>query len=145
MPQTVEDALRKATLYSDEMTYCFIQLPPNGALAATSVAAEARDPFIALVIDKDEVSLIVPQEDYDEFKGRLRDHTLSEHRYRLITFDVQLEMSLFGFMARVSHALAEAGISILPFSAYSRDHIFVAADDFDSAINVLEELKAEYE
>jgi hypothetical protein len=145
MPQTVESALKRATLYSDDMLYCFVQLPPNGALAATSLAAEARDPFIALIIDKDEVSLLVPEEDYEEFSGRLRDHTLSENRYRLITFDVQLEHSLFGFMARVSDALADAGISILPFAAYSRDHIFVSADDFDSAIAVLEDLKAEYE
>nr|PZN52048.1 MAG: hypothetical protein DIU68_15355 [Chloroflexota bacterium] len=46
-------------------------------------------------------------------------------------------------MARVSAALAEAGISILPFAAHTRDHLLVPADQFDKARATLEKLRAE--
>lgn len=143
MAQSVEAALQKAALYSDDLRYRLVKLPPNAAIAAASIASQIREPFLAVVIDKDEVTLVLPDEDYQEVKGRLLDHTVNEASYRLITFDVELEASLFGFMATISRALADAGIPIIPVCAYSRDHLFVTEDDFDNAIQVLRELKAE--
>lgn len=141
MAQTVHDALREATLYSDEYVYRFVQLPPNAIVAAAGVVAETATPFSALLLDKDEVTLMLEEEDFEQFKHRLLDHRVSDIGYRLITFDVELEPTLIGFMAQVSAALADANISLLPFAAYSRDHIFVAEDQFEQAIQVLEELK----
>ena len=46
-------------------------------------------------------------------------------------------------MAKITKALAIAKISVLPFAAYSRDHIFVAEDDFEKAMQVLERLQQE--
>jgi hypothetical protein len=44
-------------------------------------------------------------------------------------------------MAVVTRTLADANISVLPFAAYSRDHIFVSEADFDRALLVLNRLK----
>ena len=68
---------------------------------------------------------------------------IEEVNYRLIAFDVVLDPTLIGFMAKITKALAGAKISVLPFAAYSRDHIFVADRDFDKAMQVLEDLKKE--
>jgi hypothetical protein len=142
MAQTIQEALNAAVLYSDDYQYRFISLPPNAIVVAASVVAEAANPFIALLIDKDEVTLMLEEEDYQEYKKRFLGHKVSETRYRLITFDVELEATLLGFMAKISTALAAAQITIMPFAAFSRDHLFVQESDFDKAIAVLEGLKS---
>lgn len=139
--QTVAEALQQATLYSDDYLYCFIKLPANAVVAAASIIAEANNPFTALLVDKDEVTLMLEEEDFGEYQRRLRDAQVSGIRYRLITFDVELAPTMIGFMATVSSALAEAGISLMPFAAFSRDHIFVNANDYEKAIATLNGLK----
>ena len=142
MTQSLEDALKQAELYSDDYRYCFVKLPPNAITVAASVVAEVAYPFTALLVDKDEVTLMLEVEDFEQYKKRLLNHELDKTYYRLITFDIVLDSSLVGFMAKISQALAEAKISIMPFAAYSRDHLFVPEQDFEKAIAVLEELKA---
>lgn len=141
MAQTIEQALATATLYSDDYLYRFVKLPINAVTAAAGVIAEAGNPFSALLFDKDELTLMIEDEDFEHFKKRLPGHVVSEIRYRLITFDVELEPTLIGFIAHISAALAEAQISIMPFAAYSRDHIFVSEADFERAMTILNALK----
>jgi hypothetical protein len=141
MAQTIQEALNAAILYSDDYHYRFISLPPNAIVVAASVVAETANPFTALLVDKDEVTLMLEEEDYEEYKKRFLGHKVSESRYRLITFDVELEPTLVGFMAKVSTALADAQITIMPFAAFSRDHLFVQESDFEKAITVLKGLK----
>lgn len=145
MAQTVADALQQAELYSDDYIYRFVKLPPNAITAAAGVVAQAGNPFTAMLVDKDEVTLMLEDEDFNEYKKRLLDHTVSETHYRLITFDVELDSALVGFMAVVSKALADADISIMPFAAFSRDHIFVPESDFDTAIETLKNLQTNIE
>jgi hypothetical protein len=47
-----------------------------------------------------------------------------------------------GLMARITQILAAAKISVMPFAAFSRDHIFVGEADFDKAMQVLGQLKS---
>ncbi len=142
MVQTVEQILAAAKLYSDYKDYIIVQLPAAAITAAAGITAEISEPFCALIVDKDEVSLIVPYEAWGDFSKRLPNHKVADKSYRLITFDIELEMSLVGFMARISQALADANISILTFAAFTRDHILVPADQFDIALAALEKLKS---
>ena len=142
MSQTVDEALAQAELYSDDFSYRFIKMPANAIVVAASVVAEAANPFTALLVDKDEVTLMLENEDYHEYQKRLLGHEVSETIYRLITFDIVLESTLIGFMARITRVLADAEISVMPFAAFSRDHIFIAAEDFDKAMHVLQQLKS---
>lgn len=141
MAQTIQQALQEASLYNDDLQYRFVQLPAKAITLAAGIIAEAGNPFMALLVDKDEVTLMIEQEDFEHFQKRLRDATMSDIVYRLITFDVELEPTLVGFMAHISTALAEAKISILPFAAYTRDHLFVAEADFDKAMTILKQLQ----
>jgi uncharacterized protein len=59
---------------------------------------------------------------------------------RLITLTVHSSLDAIGFVARVTSALATAGISVNPVSAYHHDHLFVPADAADEALAVLERL-----
>lgn len=142
MSQTIEEALRQAKLVVDAREYALLRLPPRAITAAAGVLAEISEPFSALIVDKDEVTLIIPAEAVPDFAARLRDHVAAASSYRLITLDVVLEPTLVGFMARISAALAAAGVSILPLAAYSRDHLLVPSAQADTARQALEKLQS---
>ncbi len=80
MAQTVEQALQQAKLYTDDMLYSLIHLPPNGIMAAAGVLAQIGEPFGALIADKDEVTLVIPADMVDDFASRLRDHRVGAIR-----------------------------------------------------------------
>jgi uncharacterized protein len=142
MPLTVEQALAQTTFYTDGVDYVIVRLPAGAIMAAAGVVAEIGEPFSALVVDKHEVSLVIPADALKDFAPRLRDHIVSAKTFRLITFDIELEMELVGFMARVSTVLAAAHIPILPLAAYTRDHLLVPSDQVEVAIAALERLKS---
>lgn len=142
MSQTADQALAQSQLYSDGIEYILVRFPPRAITAAAGVLAEIGEPFGALIADKDEVTLVIPADAQPDFIDRLPDHTVSPQRYRLITFDVALDLSLVGFLALISAALAEARIPIMAFAAYSRDHILVTTDKFNIAMAALEKLQS---
>ena len=60
-----------------------------------------------------------------------------EGPYRVIPFDIILDLGLVGYLSVVSAVLAEAGISIYALSTYLRDYILVKSDDASWVIQVL--------
>ncbi|MCB9451702.1 MAG: ACT domain-containing protein [Anaerolineaceae bacterium] len=141
MTQSPVEALQQAILYTDNQDYVLVKLPPKAITAAAGVVAQVSEPFCGLLVDKDEVTLILPVDAWDDFKNRLPGHQTSAEYYRLLTFDIELPFDMVGFMAFVSQALAAAGVSILPLAAYSRDHILVAAAQLDTAMVTLRKLQ----
>lgn len=63
-----------------------------------------------------------------------------ESNFRLLTFDVKLDFTVVGFLAEISRILAEAEISIIALSSFSRDHILVKQNDLAKALKVLGEV-----
>ena len=141
MPQTLDAALKAAQLVTDDRLYRLIQLPRTAIMPAAGVISAFGEAFCAVIVDMHEVTLILPSDALPDFERRLPTRTVSETEYRLITFDAVLEPTLVGFMARVSAALAAAGIPIFPFAAYSRDHILVPAAQFEAAMDALRNLQ----
>lgn len=109
-------------------------------MAAAGVLAQMREPFSALIVDKDEVTLVIADDLLEEYARRLKESEVSEP-YRLITFDGALEPTLIGFIAAISKALADAGVPILPLAAFQRDHILVPAAQFEAAWSALQKLQ----
>jgi uncharacterized protein len=140
--QTVEQALRAAQFYTDGVDYHLLRLPRGAVMAAAGVVAEIGDPFCALLVDKDEVTLLIPAEAVPDFANRLRGSEAVPHPYRLLTLDVVLEPSLVGFMARITGALAAEGVSVIPLGAWSRDHLLVPTAQFELALSALQRLQS---
>ncbi|MYE26058.1 MAG: ACT domain-containing protein [Chloroflexi bacterium] len=143
MSQTVDDVLRSAKLYSDGRLYRLVKLPQRAITLAAGIVAEIGRPYCALIVDKDEVTLLMPDEARADFRARLRQAQASERAYRLITLDLALDPELVGLIARLAAALAAVDIPILAFAAYSRDHLLVPAEDFDKAMRALSNLHKE--
>ncbi len=135
----LDRALAEMQLYTDGLEYMVIHAPPAGVMAAAGVLAETREPFGAVMVDKDEVTLILAAEVWPNYQHRLPDHEAAGP-FRLITFDTPLALDLVGFLAAVSRALADAGVPLMAFSAYQRDHLLVPAHQFDAAWAALQAL-----
>jgi hypothetical protein len=63
-----------------------------------------------------------------------------EHDLAWIRFTTPMSWDVVGFLARVSGALAEAGVPIGAVCGFSRDHVFVARKHLAVAREVLERL-----
>lgn len=142
MTKRAHELYKQASLYSDDRLYRIVHLPTSGVMAAAGALAQLRDPFSALIVDKDEVTLILAEEELATFAPRLKDHEVLPQAYRLITFDLPLAPDVTGFMALISTALAAANVPIMPLAAFARDHILVPASHYDAARSALEKLRA---
>ncbi len=136
-----EKLLSQAPLFTDDVTYLVVHAPARAIIAAAGILAEISEPFSALIADKDEVTLVIAAEHWEEFGHRLAESRLGGE-YRLITFDLPLPSDLLGFLALVGRILADAGVSILAFSACERDHILVPAPAFQAAWDALRAAQA---
>ena len=143
MKQTVDDVLRGTELATDGRDYRLLRLPADASALACEIVAETGLPFAGLIIDQDEATLLLRQDVYELFEARLRQARVSDERYRLITFTAALEPDLVGFLARVSEALAAAGVPILAYGAFSRDHILTPVWDYQRAMKALRQLQQE--
>jgi hypothetical protein len=142
---TIDPKLRQllaaTPLYTDGRTYAVVSLPRDQMRPATILFGGLADPFAAMIVDKDEITIIMHDMDWS-LGSRGLAHMRVDSGYRLITFDAQLDLATVGYMAVISRLLADAGVAILPIAAYSRDHVMVHVRDFDRAWKTLTEFLA---
>ncbi len=142
MTPTVDDHLRGARWILDPGRYIAARLSPEAATAAAAIIAEHNQPFQAIVVDSDEITLITSSELFELATHRFSRIERGGVVYRLITLDVVFSLEVVGVLARITPALADAGIPILAISAFSRDHLLVPEAQAESALRVLEALTA---
>ena len=92
-------------------------------------------PFM-IFMDSHEVTLILDEIDLANMRPGLSGAKI-ENGYRMLTFDIVLELSVVGFMAEVSRILADAGVAIIALSAYSRDSLLIKQVDLAIALKAL--------
>lgn len=90
---------------------------------------------LAVIKDDRETTCII-----DESKLGSQKFLGFEGDWRMITFDMVLPLSLVGFFAAVSSALADAGVNIFTLSAYTTDHVFVKNQKLETAVKSLEKM-----
>jgi hypothetical protein len=90
---------------------------------------------LAVIKDDRETTCII-----DESKLGSQKFLGFEGDWRMITFDMVLPLSLVGFFAAISGALADAGVNIFTVSAYTTDHVFVKSQKLETAVKSLEKL-----
>lgn len=135
---TLREVFKETRLYTDDILYTIVHLPHTDLPEALAAFSEKPDPFTALLVDKDEVTWVVPTDRIRDIRSS--DATEISPGWRLITFDAVLEHDLVGFMAAVSTELAEVGVSIFALSAFERDHILVRQMQFLTAWSTLSAL-----
>lgn len=142
LPPGLLHILAQTELYTDDRAYVIVHVPLEARFEATELFAKLSSAFSTAVVDKDQLTLVLPEDAWDEVRDGL-DVTEVSEGYRLITFDLPLDLGLVGYLATLSSVLAEAGVSIFAASAYQRDHLLVAEPDFERAWDALESFIAE--
>ncbi|HEX8846679.1 MAG TPA: ACT domain-containing protein [Pyrinomonadaceae bacterium] len=101
------------------------------------LSPRASAPFMCLK-DRHEVTLLLDETDWRTMRHAVRDARV-EGNFRLLTFDIELDWNVVGFLARVTQILADASISAGALSSFSRDHLLVRQDDLGKTLRVLGE------
>ncbi len=109
--------------------------------AADAVSASAQH-FVALVVERDEISLTLCERVWQQFATPLHSRSIAGP-YRVITLALNLDLSLTGYLLPAAARLAEAGISIVPQCAFLKDHLLIKEEDATRAMSVLRRLIAE--
>lgn len=122
-------------LYLPETHYAVASLPLETFGAALAALNEVED-FVSLTRDKDEITLILAEETWQRLAPRFAEARVQSGR-RMIVFDEELDFAVVGFIAEISRALAEAGISILNLSTYRTDAVLVHESRFEAAVEAV--------
>jgi hypothetical protein len=132
------EILKKTRVEVSAETYYLVSLRHEDwkkLLENPELSPRMTAPFMILS-DKYEVTLMLDDVDYQTCRYAIRDAKV-EGGFRLLTFDLVMDFTVVGFMAAVSKILADAEISILALSAFSRDHILIKQGDLSKALKVL--------
>lgn len=92
--------------------------------------------------DQFEITLLLDGIDFGKIRNHLQ-NVKAESGFRLLTFDIELDFNVFGFLAEILRILAEAEIPIVALSAFSRDHILIKQENLAKALKVLGEFVEE--
>src|SRR5262245_21420533 len=109
---------------------------PLAAYSEVVSSLREIDGFVSMTCDKNEVTLIVPEEIWHRPAPRFPG-ALAQERRRLIRFDTVLDFSVVGFIAEISRALADVDISILSLSTYSTDAVLVDESRYEDAVSAV--------
>jgi hypothetical protein len=128
----------RTTLHVWPDPYLLVSLTPDLLPEAAGLAGTAAGKFVALVLERDELSLPIEREMW--LASPLRSRAVAENGpFRAITLDVNVDLDVAGFLAPAALALAEAGVSIIPQCACLKDHLLVHEKNLERAITTLNE------
>lgn len=88
--------------------------------------------------DKFETTLLLDEIDFEKIRYAIL-KAKAESGFRLLTFDIELDFNVVGFLAEISRIFARAEIPIVALSAFSRDHLLIKQNDLAKALIVLGE------
>jgi hypothetical protein len=94
----------------------------------------------AVVDDGKEVTCVIRQSEIQNEILMQKEKECIQPDFRLITFDTDIPFETVGFIAEISKALSDEGISLLVFSSYSTDHILIREKDYEKALKKLVEI-----
>jgi len=137
----VKEILSRTEIQLDDEEYVIVSLSLKQEEKARQVLTRLA-PFSSITYDYKEVSIVTKTIEWNKVSNQFKAYEL-EGPYKLITFNIVLDLSIVGFMAIISKKLADAGVSIYAISTYLRDHILVKSEDAENAVRVLENLKIE--
>jgi hypothetical protein len=106
-------------------------------MSASQLIGKATCSFAALVLEPAEVSITIPEAVWNEHRSAY-DSAREDGPYRVVTFDLDVDLTTTGFLAPVAVRLAEADISIVPQCAFLKDHLLIRESDLSKVVEVIQ-------
>ena len=138
MNERIFKLLRHTKIVVAPETFCFVSLQNQEwlkLLENPDLSPRMTAPFM-IFKDQFEITFLLDEIDFGTIRPSLKNEGI-EQNFRLLTFDIELDFTVVGFLAEISRILAEAEISIIALSSFSRDHILVKQNDLPKALLVL--------
>jgi hypothetical protein len=138
------ELLKNARVEVAPETFFLVSLPHKDwlkLLENPELSPRMTAPFM-IFRDQWEVTLLLDDIDFSTISYAIRDAKI-QGNFRLLSFDIELDFAVVGFLAEISRILARANISIVALSAFSRDHILVNQQNLAKALKVLGEYVGE--
>ena len=133
-----KELLRNSSVSVSPETFAIVSLTKErwfGLLTESALSPRMSAPFM-IFMDQNEVTLVLDETDLSTMLPGLSGSVI-ERGYRLLTFDIVMDLSVVGFMAEVSGIFADASLPILPLSSFSRDHLLIRQADLAAALKAL--------
>jgi hypothetical protein len=140
MNQKISELLKSTRIEVSAETFTLLSVTNEQwlqLLESPELSPRMTAPFM-IFKDRWEITLLVDETDFAAMRVGLRE-ARTERGFRLLSFDIELDFSVFGFLAFVSEKLAAAEIPIVALSAFSRDHLLVKQEDLAKALKILGE------
>ena len=100
------------------------------AVCRLETAALPGGEFVSLTVSGGEISLVCETD-------KAPDGSTAEKGWRGLKVSGVLDFSLIGILAKLTAALAEAGVSVFAVSTYDTDYLFVKKERLDAAVLAL--------
>ena len=144
MNESIRLLLNKTKIEIAPETYFFVSLKNEDWLKLLENPEISPRMTAAFMIFKDrwEVSLLLDEIDFGKIRAAVGGAKF-EGNFRLLSFDIELDFSVVGFLAEITRILAEAEVPVIALSAFSRDHILIKQDYLARALKVLGEYVGE--
>jgi uncharacterized protein len=131
MAGLAEGFVRKAKFVVDPQTYTILHLRDD-------VRPDLSDALVWLHASKDH-TLVVPAAAAPRFEK----HVIGrDDGWKLITVEIDVPLTVFGFFKLFADALAEDEVPVVPFAGYRFDHMLVHETNLDRAMASLKRVQA---
>jgi hypothetical protein len=139
----VSKLLGKTKLVVLPEDYFLVRLPVDTGPIPVEWYRPATTRFGVFIREPKEITLVIPRRKWLRMQNIFEKYEVSEPM-KVITFDIKLSLTVYGFIAAISKVLAEAKISLLPMSSFNRDHILVSKKDLPRSVRLLRQLLQEH-
>jgi hypothetical protein len=140
----IGEILLKTKINVSHESYTLVSIQENDfhkLLENPNLSPRMTAPFM-IFKDQFEITLLLDEIDFGKIRNEIPNAKI-ESGFRLLTFDIVLDFKTVGFLAEITKILAEADVSIIALSAFSRDHILVKQENLAKALKALGEYVGE--
>jgi len=123
--------------------YLMIRLPVDTKPISGEWYRPLTTRYAVFVREPKDITLIVTRRKWLRMQPMFKKPQVSEPM-KVIIFDIELGINVYGFIAAISQVLAEAKISLMPVSSFHRDHILVRKKDLPRSVRLLREFLAQF-
>lgn len=133
--ERLEDALARMRFAVEAEDFVLLGFPE----APSPADMDSMQPPAQMIVEPGATSMLVRARHAPKILAR---HAGVEQQVglRWIRFELPMGWELVGFLARVTSALAAAGVPLGAVCSYHRDHLFVAGPHLEATLEVLGQL-----
>ncbi len=124
--------------------YLMIRLPVDAKPIPGEWYRPLTTRYAVFVREPKDITLIIPRRKWLRMQTMFAKSLVSEPM-KVIIFDIELGVNVYGFIAAISKVLADEKISIMPVSSYHRDHILVRKADLPRTVRLLRQFLQGFE